>query len=128
MMTKQTIVHIGKVVRNAHIFNAQQWQGTPTSMDNLLQTVDNLFELLQQRKTKYVLVGGIALLQYIQGRNTEDIDLILNMTALRRLPEITITSQGMYFALSSQGLRAIQDIVLDLAQRIARFQRNQEHD
>lgn len=67
-------------------------------MDDLLQTVNNLFELLHQRKMEYVLVGGIALLQYIQGRNTEDIDLILNVTALQKLPEIVITSQDMYFA------------------------------
>ncbi len=66
-------------------------------MDELLQTVDNLFSLLEQRQTNYVLVGGIALLQYIQGRNTEDIDLILSVAALKKLPEITITSQDLYF-------------------------------
>lgn len=67
-------------------------------MDELLQNVNNLFALLETRKMKYVLVGGIALLQYIQGRNTEDIDLILNVTALQKLPEITITNKDVYFA------------------------------
>ena len=105
-MPSQPIVHIGKVVRNAMAFNAQRWQGVPVAMDDLLQTVQALFTLLHQRKTKYVLVGGIALLQYIQGRNTEDIDLILNVTALKRLPEITITSQDSYFARGQfQGLQ-----------------------
>lgn len=97
-MTTQAGVHIGKVVRNARFFNAQQWQGSPIPMEDLLQSVNNLFNLLEQRKIKYVLVGGIALLQYIQGRNTEDIDLILNVSALRRLPEIIITSKSEYFA------------------------------
>ncbi|WP_240695661.1 hypothetical protein [Candidatus Chloroploca sp. Khr17] len=188
-------------------------------MEDLLQSVDNLFSLLDERKMNYVLVGGIALLQYIQGRNTEDIDLILNVTALQKLPEIKLTNQSEYFArgtyqnlqidflltknplfahvqtyhttpqpffertitsatvkgllllklyalpslyrqgdfarvglyendvatlmfyyspdmqeihaelasfISNQDLTAIQDIVLDLTQRIARFQRNQE--
>lgn len=98
MMTTQTTIHIGKVVLNARLFNAQQWQGVPTSMDDLLQAVNNLFHLLERRKLKYVLVGGIALLQYIQGRNTEDIDLIFNVSALRKLPEVNITSRSEYFA------------------------------
>lgn len=75
-------------------------------MDELLQTVDNLFALLDQRKMKYALVGGIALLQYIQGRNTEDIDIIINTTALKKLPEITITSRDPFFARGQyQGLQ-----------------------
>jgi len=96
-MTK-TPVHIGHVVRNARVFNAQRWQGTPSTMDELLKTVEDLFTLLDQRKLKYTLVGGIAILQYIQGRNTEDIDLIINTTALKKLPEVTITSQDAFFA------------------------------
>ena len=59
-------------------FNARRWKEAPVVMDELLQTVNNLFALLHQRKMKYVLVGGIALLQYVQGRNTEDINFILN--------------------------------------------------
>lgn len=67
-------------------------------MDELLQSVENLFELLHQRSIHYVLVGGIALLQYIQGRNTEDIALIFHVSELQKLPEITITHQNNYFA------------------------------
>lgn len=93
-----TPVHIGHVVRNARVFNAQRWQGAPFTMDELLKTVDDLFTLLDQRNMKYTLVGGIAILQYIQGRNTEDIDFIINTTALKKLPEITITSQDTFFA------------------------------
>ena len=33
--------------------------------------------LLRERQNEYVLVGGIGLLQYVAGRNTEDIDLIM---------------------------------------------------
>lgn len=92
-----TPVHIGHVVRNARVFNAQRWQGVPAPMDELLTTVNDLFALLDQRHMKYTLVGGIAILQYIQGRNTEDINFIINTTALKKLPEITITSQDIFF-------------------------------
>lgn len=70
-------------------------------MDELLKTVDSLFALLDQRKMNYVLVGGIAILQYIQGRNTEEMGIIISTTALKKLPEITIISQDPFFARGS---------------------------
>lgn len=91
-------LHIGNVIRNAHTFNLRHWQGAPQPMDDLLQTVAELFDLLRQRNITSVLVGGIALLQYIQGRNTEDIDLIIAVSSLKRLPEIQIHSQDDNFA------------------------------
>lgn len=97
-MTTQTMVHIGNVVRNAVLFNPQQWRKGAIAMDELLRTVDELFALLHERKMKYVLVGGIALLQYVEGRNTEDIDFIFNITSLKKIPEITLTRQDVYFA------------------------------
>ncbi len=66
--------------------------------DSLLAQVEQLFNLLDSRKVDYVLVGGIALLTYVEGRNTQDIDLIMALTSLAKLPEIKITNQDMYFA------------------------------
>ena len=66
--------------------------------DSLLAQVEQLFNLLDSRKVDYVLVGGIALLTYVEGRNTQDIDLIMALPSLTKLPEIKIESQDMYFA------------------------------
>lgn len=68
------------------------------SADSLLNQVEQLFNLLESRKVDYVLVGGIALLTYVEGRNTQDIDLIMALPSLSKLPEIKIESQDMYFA------------------------------
>ena len=65
---------------------------------SLLAQVEQLFNLLDSRKVDYVLVGGIALLTYVEGRNTQDIDLIMALPSLAKLPEIEIESQDMYFA------------------------------
>lgn len=65
--------------------------------DSLLTQVQKLFDLLDSRKTDYVLAGGIALLTYVEGRNTQDIDLIMALPSLEKLPEIEIESQDMYF-------------------------------
>lgn len=65
---------------------------------NLLTAVDRLFSLLAERQIDYLLVGGIALLQYVEGRNTEDIDLLLVPRDLERLPEIEIRHRDGDFA------------------------------
>lgn len=66
--------------------------------DTLPAQVQQLFNLLDERKVDYVLVGGVALLTYVEGRNTQDIDLIIALPALAKLPEIVVEKQDMYFA------------------------------
>lgn len=56
-----------------------------------------LFTLLRDRGVEYLLVGGIALLRYTEGRNTEDVDLLMSLPALRQLPEIQVEDQNEYF-------------------------------
>jgi hypothetical protein len=91
-------VHIGKVVRNARVFNFRNPCGGSLSDSALLEAVARLFALLDERRIDYLLVGGIALLQYVEGRNTEDIDLILSLSSLERLPELRQVSQEDDFA------------------------------
>ena len=81
-------VHIGNVIRNAVVFNFRTWREKAVNTDNLPQTVARLFALLKERQVEYLLVGGVALLNYVEGRNTEDIDLIMALPALKKLPEI----------------------------------------
>lgn len=105
-MIAQGPVRISQVVRNAVQFNAKHWRNRPMNSDLMPQAVGDLFRLLDQRGIDYVLVGGIALLSYVEGRNTEDIDLIVAVAALDELPEITLTSRDMYFARGQfQGLQ-----------------------
>jgi hypothetical protein len=86
-------IHIGKVVRNALLFDPAHPRGKNVSDSSILETVERLFSLLGERKIDYLLVGGIALLQYVEGRNTEDIDLILAPSSLAKLPEIDLFEQ-----------------------------------
>ena len=91
-------VHIGDTIRHAVAFNVRNWRGGVMSTDTLLQSVAQLFALLSERQIAYALVGGIAMLNYVRGRNTEDIDLIMSLASLEKLPEIQIASQDEYFA------------------------------
>ena len=96
-MTIQSSVQIGNVIRNAVAFNVKNWVGGKKNSDSLIQSVQDLFAVLEQRKIDYVLVGGIALLHYVEGRNTQDLDLLMALSSLEKLPELKIARQDMYF-------------------------------
>ena len=91
-------IHIGDVIRNAVVFDPSRSKADAMNADNLILSVARLFDLLRERQIDYVLVGGVAMLQYVEGRNTEDIDLIMALASLHQLPEIIVESQEAYFA------------------------------
>jgi hypothetical protein len=102
-MTIQSSVQIGDVIRHAVAFNVKNWPGGAMNSDSLIQSVQDFFAILEERKIDYVLVGGIAILYYIEGRNTQDLDLLVAVSSLKKLPELKITSQDIYFARANYG-------------------------
>jgi hypothetical protein len=110
-MTIHSIAQIGNVIRNAVVFNIRNWPGDTMNSDSLIQSVQDLFAILEQRNIDYVLVGGIALLHYVEGRNTQDLDLLMAASSLEKLPELQIASQEMYFVRANYGQLQI-DILL----------------
>jgi len=110
-MAIHSIPQIGSILRNAATFNFKNTSEVIMNADSLLTQVEQLFNLLESRKVDYVLVGGIALLTYVEGRNTQDIDLIMALSSLTKLPEIKIESQDLYLACGKFGELQI-DILL----------------
>jgi len=72
-------------------------------MDSLMQSVQDFFSILEQRSIGYVLVGGIALLHYVEGRNTVDLDLLMDVSSLNKLPELSISSRDRDFVRAKYG-------------------------
>jgi hypothetical protein len=60
---------ISKILYYGIRFNPQKWSISMNEED-LLKQVNQLFDVLREREIDYLLVGGIALLKYIEGRNT----------------------------------------------------------
>lgn len=96
-MTIHTTQQIGSILRNAVAFNFKNSPEVRRNADSLLAQVEQLFNLLESRRVEYVLVGGIAMLTYVEGRNTQDIDLIMALPSLSKLSEIQLESQDMYY-------------------------------
>ena len=100
-MTIQSSVQIGNVIRNAVVFNVKNWLGGMMNSDSLIQSVQDFFTVLEQRKIDYVLVGGIAILHYVEGRNTQDLDVLMAVSSLEKLPELKVSSRDMDFVRAS---------------------------
>jgi predicted nucleotidyltransferase len=100
-MTIQSSTQIGDVIRNAVVFNVKNWLGGMMNSDSLIQSVQDFFAVLEQRKIDYVLVGGIAILHYVEGRNTRDLDLLMAVSSVEKLPELKVSSQDMNFVRAS---------------------------
>lgn len=115
-------VAIGQVVRDAAVFDPKRWALDAKQADSLPQAVAALFQLLGERRIDYVLVGGIAMLQYIEGRNTQDIDVVMALAALKQLPEIVVERQDADFARGRFGTLRI-DILLTRNQLFRKVQR-----
>jgi hypothetical protein len=95
-VTVPSIISIGQIIRDAYVFNFKNWRtNTKMNTESLLQSVARLFTLLQERQIEYVLVGGIAMLQYIEGRN--DINIIITLESMQNLPEVAVISQDVDF-------------------------------
>lgn len=103
MVRTRNSVHIGKVVRDAAVFNFRNLREEVVDAESLIQDVDRLFAVLEERRIDYLLVGGIAMLLYVEGRNTEDVDLIFAVPDLERLPELEIESRDADFARAKFG-------------------------
>lgn len=89
---------IGEIVRNGVVFDMKNWDGTVASGDSLPQVVDRLFDLLGERQIDYLLVWGVALLSYVDGRNTQDVNFILARQSLSLLPELVVAEEDKNFA------------------------------
>ncbi len=110
-MALQSSLQIGEIIRDAVAFDMKNWVSDRMSSGALIQAVQGLFSLLEQRQVDYVLVGGVALLHYVRGRNTQDLDLIMALSSLQKLPELEIASEDANFVRASYGELQI-DILL----------------
>lgn len=92
-------VHIGEVIVHGIVFDPKNGEALRTmNLDDLYKSIPRLFELLDERGVEYVLVGGIAMLAYVEGRNTQDVDLIVAARDLEKIPEIKIEDRNPQFA------------------------------
>jgi hypothetical protein len=90
-------IAIGEIILNGVLFDMKNWGNEPLNVNRLPAAVEALFNILAEKQMDYLLVGGIALLSYIEGRNTQDIDFILSRSDLESIPEISVMEENRDF-------------------------------
>ncbi|MEB3160517.1 MAG: hypothetical protein VKL20_03540 [Synechocystis sp.] len=88
---------INTIITNGITFDVKNWQTPAMTMNHLQDDINHLFNALDKLQLNYLLVGGIALLSYVEGRNTQDIDLILSRQDLIKLSGIQIIEENKNF-------------------------------
>jgi hypothetical protein len=79
---------VAEILHAAAVLGPSAWNGPhcpeaqlPSNIEGALRDdLLDLFGLLQSRGIAYLLVGGVAMLTYVDGRNTKDVDLVLSVT------------------------------------------------
>ena len=89
---------IGNIIRDGIAFDPKNWREGAKDVTSLPENVAEFLMLLNARKVDAVLVGGVALLHYVEGRNTQDIDFIVAAKDFERLSEVEILNRDVYFA------------------------------
>jgi hypothetical protein len=96
-----------EVLVDAWEAGSHRWTNTPLQLREghppsppvpLPQDAMELFRLLDERRVNYLLVGGLAMLTYVQGRNTKDVNLLMSVAALEKMPELKIEDRNDLFA------------------------------
>ena len=84
---------IGEILRDAAAGRLENILADQREPYDLIGAADRLFDLLESRGVPFVLVGGIAMLQYVEGRNTRDVDLIVEPGVATEVPELVVLSE-----------------------------------
>jgi hypothetical protein len=111
---------VAEVLLHAWEAGPHQWTDTPAQLREgappkpampAPQDALDLFRLLAARRAEYLLVGGMAMLTYVSGRNTRDVDLLMSDATLRQIPELVLGDKNDFFARAT--FRSVQvDLLL----------------
>lgn len=91
----------------AHGFSAnpKNWQFPMSLPADFNQAVEQLFSRLEETRVAYTLVGGIAMLAYIEGRNTVDIDFIMGRLDADAIGLVVAQEDQNFARASFQGIQ-----------------------
>jgi len=101
-----SLQRVAQVLVDAWEVGSHQWKDAPLPLREGGESAPplpvprdalDLFALLAERRVSYLLVGGVAMLTYIQGRNTKDVDLLMSVAAMQQMPELEILGRQDFF-------------------------------
>jgi len=101
-----SLQRVAQVLLEAWEVGAHQWTDSPLQLREgatpkpsmpVPQDALDLFRLLAERRAQFLLVGGLAMLTYVNGRNTRDVDLLMSVATLQQIPELVVEEVNDFF-------------------------------
>lgn len=102
-----SLQRVAQVLLDAWEADPRRWMNAPLELREgpspstrmpVPQDALDLFRSLAERQVEYLLVGGMAMLTYVKGRNTKVVDLLLSLDASHKIPELEISNRQDFFA------------------------------
>jgi hypothetical protein len=123
-------IDIGEVLLKGKVFKFRPQTADETmSPESIPALVDELLDALVNSRVDFMIVGGIALLQFIEGRNTEDLDIIIAASELEKLPGLSVKEKKDWFWLCDfKGLRVDALLTSNKLFKLARKDFSAERD
>ena len=87
------------ILRDAMLYD----DGPIMNEELLIKETRQLIVALEKEKIPHVLVGGLAVLQFVEGRNTRDIALIIAVEDYPRLPGFVLREKNDWFGTGDCG-------------------------
>lgn len=85
--------------------NPKNWQFPMSLPADLSQAIEQLFSRLEETNIAYTLIGGIAMLAYIEGRNTVDIGFIMGRLDADAIGLVVAQEDQNFARASFQGIQ-----------------------
>jgi hypothetical protein len=92
------VAALGEIGGKARAFNLWKLRDEGHHHIGPEEAVERLLDELEASSSSYLLVGGLALLQYVEARNTDLVELVLPPNALAAIPEVKVTSRSEHGA------------------------------
>ena len=82
-------IDVAEVIQDARRGNLElALREERSSYDAIANATNRLFDMLEERRISYALVGGLAVIHYVAGRSTGDVDIVMAVKDFERLPEL----------------------------------------
>lgn len=94
---------IDETILNGVAFDPKNWRAGVATADRVPKAAANLLNSLSRRDVVFAIAGGIAMQAHIDGRNTQDLDLLLAPSELASISGFRVVEQSGDFVLGSFG-------------------------
>lgn len=103
------LIHLGQTIEFGRLYDHMSSEEEEVESQGLADRVLRMFNTLNESGARYTLVGGLALLRYVHTRCPNEIEVIMGVQSLKKVPQMKLLAkQGHLIKAELEGI----DLVL----------------